>query len=47
MQNRLARLEAVVSAQEALGQLEDALQSPFALSDSLWLVPPRSNGTND
>lgn len=47
MQNRLARLEAVVSAQEALGQLEDALQRPFALSDALWLVPPRNDGTND
>lgn len=47
MQNRLARLDAVVSAQEALGQLEDALQSPFALSDSLWLVPPRNDTTDD
>jgi cobalt-zinc-cadmium efflux system outer membrane protein len=37
----LARLDALLQAQEALGDLEDALQSPASLAESLWLPAPR------
>lgn len=37
----LAWQEAFASAQQALGALEDALQSPVALSPSLWQNAPR------
>jgi outer membrane protein TolC len=38
--SQLARLEAVISAQRAVGELEDTLQSPLNLRD--WLLePPR------
>jgi outer membrane protein, heavy metal efflux system len=37
----LARLDALVKSQQALGQLEDALQSPLGLPDTLWLTSPR------
>lgn len=37
----LTRLDALVKAQQAAGQLEDALQSPLDLPDSLWQSPPR------
>ncbi|MBX3023767.1 TolC family protein [bacterium] len=41
IQNQIARLDAVVRGQEALGQLEDALQRPFDVSDPVWLAAPR------
>lgn len=44
-QNALARLDALVKAQQALGQMEDALQSPVGLSESLRLVSQRSSPT--
>jgi len=44
-QNALARLDALVKAQQALGQMEDALQSPVGVSESLWLISPRSHTT--
>jgi outer membrane protein TolC len=37
--SELARLEAVVDAQRAVGELEDAMQSPLELKD--WLLAPR------
>jgi outer membrane protein TolC len=37
----LARLDALVKSQQALGQLEDALQSPLGLSATVWQAPPR------
>jgi cobalt-zinc-cadmium efflux system outer membrane protein len=37
----LARLEAVSRSQQALGLLEDALQTPVGLSDAVWEVSPR------
>jgi len=37
----LARLEAVTKSQQALGQLEDALQSPLGLSATVWQTWPR------
>lgn len=37
----LARLDAVIKAQQALGQLEDALQSPSGPSFSAWQLFPR------
>lgn len=37
----LARLEALTKSQQALGQLEEALQSPLGLADSVWLNSPR------
>ena len=42
--NALSNLDAVVKAQQALGQLEDALQSPLGYSDSLWQTSPRVAG---
>jgi outer membrane protein TolC len=38
----LARLEALATVQEVFGDLEDALQSPVSLGESLWLQSPRS-----
>ena len=40
--NALAQLDALVKAQQAFGQLEDAMQSPVGLSESLWSLSPRS-----
>ena len=37
----LARLDALVKSQQALGQLEDALQSPLNLSAAAWQAAPR------
>lgn len=37
----LARLDALVKAQQAAGQLEDALQSPLGLPAAVWQSPPR------
>lgn len=37
----LARLDALVKARQAAGQLEDALQSPLGLPASVWQNPPR------
>jgi outer membrane protein, heavy metal efflux system len=37
----LARLDALLQAQQAAGQLEDALQSPLALSSDVWERAPR------
>jgi outer membrane protein, heavy metal efflux system len=37
----LARLDAVTKSQQALAQLEDALQSPLGLPATLWQNPPR------
>jgi outer membrane protein TolC len=39
--NALARLDAETKMQLALGQLEDAMQSPAALPESLWAANPR------
>jgi outer membrane protein TolC len=40
--NALARLDAETKMQLALGQLEDAMQSPAALPESLWAANPRT-----
>ena len=37
----LARLDAMVKTQQALGQLEDALQSPLGLAPKVWQTSPR------
>lgn len=42
----LARLDALAKAQQALGQLEDALQSPLGLPASTWEVSPRITEAN-
>ena len=42
----LTRLAALTKAQQAAGQLEDALQSPLDLSDSLWQSAPRRSAAN-
>jgi outer membrane protein TolC len=39
--SELSRLDALTKSQQALGQLEDALQSPLGLSPSVWEKPPR------
>jgi hypothetical protein len=39
--NALARLDAETKMQLALGKLEDAMQSPAALPESLWAANPR------
>ena len=39
--NALVRLGALAQVQQALGQLEDVLQSPVGLSESLWLASPQ------
>ena len=38
----LARLEALVKSQQALVQLEDALQGPLGLPESVWQTSPRA-----
>jgi outer membrane protein TolC len=38
----LARLDAILKARQALGKLEDALQSPLGLPDTAWQFAPRS-----
>jgi outer membrane protein TolC len=38
----LARLEAVTRARQALGTLEDALQSPLPVVSEAWQTPPRA-----
>ena len=42
----LARLDALVKAQQVLGQLEDALQSPLGLPDAVWQTSPRISETS-
>jgi outer membrane protein TolC len=42
----LARLDALAKSQQALGQLEDALQSPLGLSPSVWQSSPRTADAN-
>jgi outer membrane protein TolC len=37
----ISRLDSLAKAQQALGQLEDALQSPLGLPATLWQNPPR------
>ncbi len=37
----IARLDSLTKSQQALGQLEDALQSPLGLSPSVWQTSPR------
>jgi outer membrane protein, heavy metal efflux system len=37
----LARLDALLQAQQAAGQLEDAVQSPLGLPSALWENPPQ------
>jgi outer membrane protein TolC len=44
--SELARLDALTKSQQALGQLEDALQSPLGLSPSAWQKSPRLSQTN-
>jgi cobalt-zinc-cadmium efflux system outer membrane protein len=44
--SELARLDALAKSQQALGQLEDALQSPLGLSPSVWQKSPRLSETN-
>ena len=39
----LTRLDALVKTQEAAGRLEDALQTPLGLPDSIWQAAPRSS----
>lgn len=41
----LARLDAVALARQALGMLEDALQSPLPASSEAWQSPPRAAST--
>jgi outer membrane protein, heavy metal efflux system len=41
----LARLDAVAGARQALGTLEDALQSPLPASSDAWQSPPRAAST--
>jgi len=46
----LTRLDTMVKAQQAAGQLEEALQSPLGLSPDVWQSPPRipeSNGAKE
>jgi outer membrane protein TolC len=42
----LARLDALVKSQQALGQLEDALQSPLGLPYAVWQTSPRISETS-
>jgi outer membrane protein TolC len=39
--SELSRLDALTKSQQALGQLEDALQSPLGLSPAVWEKSPR------
>jgi outer membrane protein TolC len=41
---RLSRLDALVKAQRSIGRLEDAMQSPLAVSDWIQKTPPRESG---
>jgi outer membrane protein TolC len=41
----LARLDALSKSQQAFQQLEDALQSPLGLSETLWQYEPRRSPT--
>jgi hypothetical protein len=41
----LACQDARTKSQQALGQLEDALQSPIGLDAALWQTPPRISET--
>ncbi len=42
----LARADALAQSQQALGQLEDALQGPLGLPVSAWQSSPRVTGTD-
>ncbi len=42
----LARLDALVKSQQALVQLEDALQGPLGLPESVWQTSPRVSQSN-
>jgi outer membrane protein TolC len=42
----LARLDALVKSQQALVQLEDALQGPLGLPEALWQTSPRVSQSN-
>jgi outer membrane protein TolC len=44
--SELAYLDALIKSQLALGQLEDALQSPLGLSPSVWQTSPRLSERN-
>lgn len=44
-QTTLARLHALVQAQQAFGDLEDALQSPVGFTNAFWTVSPRTAAT--
>jgi cobalt-zinc-cadmium efflux system outer membrane protein len=46
-QTALARLDALVKAQQAWGELENALQSPLGLPESLWLTSPRERNNTE
>ena len=37
----VTRLDAFVKSHQALGQLEEALQTPFTVPDSTWQSPPQ------
>jgi cobalt-zinc-cadmium efflux system outer membrane protein len=37
--SQIARLDAMVKAQQALGQLEEAVQQPFAINDTMLKIP--------
>jgi hypothetical protein len=39
----VTRLDAFVKSHQALGQLEEALQTPFTVPDSTWQSPPQRN----
>jgi cobalt-zinc-cadmium efflux system outer membrane protein len=42
----LARLDALIKAQSALGQLEDVMQSPLGVAGSAWQLAPRLSETS-
>ncbi len=42
----LARLDALVKSQQALVQLEDALQGPLGLPEAIWQTSPRVSQSN-
>ena len=44
-QAALARLDALGKAQQAFGDLEDALQSPAGVTNAVWTVSPRTAAT--
>ena len=43
----LARLEALQQAQQAVGQLEDALQSPLGLPSAVWESSPQASALSE